>query len=67
VAVTYLHPKRAVTSPVSARWHRMQEQLLFGVSKPWLAVGVAGSDDKSVLKAFKTLAAKMDEWLKGQQ
>jgi exosortase len=67
VAVTYLHPKRAVTSPVSARWHRMQEQLLFGVSKPWLAVGVAGSDDKSVLKAFRTLAAKMDEWLKGQQ
>jgi len=44
----------------------MQEQLLFGVSKPWLAVGVAGNDEKAVIKAFKDIAAEMDTWLSKQ-
>ncbi len=66
VAVTYLHPKRAVTSPVTARWHRMKEQLIWGVSKPWLAIGVAGVDRKEVINFAKSIAAEMDKWLSSQ-
>ncbi len=63
VAVTYLHPMRATTSPVEARWHRMREQLLWGVSRPWLAIGVSGSEPKTLLEAIRLLAAEMDPWL----
>lgn len=66
VAVTYLHPKRAATSPVTARWYRMGEQMIWGVSRPWLAIGVGGLDRELVFAFIKSIAAEMDKWLASQ-
>ncbi len=63
VAVTYLHPQKSVTSPVSARWERMKEQLLWGKSKPWLAIGVASAEAKTAVEALRLLGAVIDAWL----
>lgn len=66
VAITYLHPRKITTSPTSARWYRMQEQLLRGVSRPWLAIGVAGNNAQTTLEVFRALAVEMDRWLRGK-
>jgi len=66
LAVTYLHPEKAATSPVAARWHRMQEQLIRGISRPWLALGIVSADREIALNTLRTLAALMDEWLQQQ-
>lgn len=67
VAVTYLHPKRAVTSPVTARWYLIREQLLKGVSQTWLAIGVSGNEIQAVKEAFAILLEMMDAWLQSSR
>jgi exosortase len=63
VAVTYLHPDQAVTSPVSARLRRIWEQLRYGMPQPWVTVGVAAPDEKSALTLERLLVAEVEEWL----
>lgn len=63
VAVTYLHPTKTATSPVSARLKRMWEQLLYGAPRPWVTVGVAAGDEPTALALGRALVAYTDTWL----
>ncbi len=63
VVVTYLHPKKSVTSPVAARWHRMQEQLLWGISQPWVAIGVAAAEPQIAIDTLRQISTGVDAWL----
>jgi len=63
VAVTYLHPERAATSPVSARLGRVLEQLRYGTPRPWVTVGIAATDEPSALALERTLVGEVEHWL----
>lgn len=63
VAVTYLHPERAATSPLSARFKRVFEQLRYGMPRPWVTVGIAAPDEQSALRLERLLVTEVDRWL----
>jgi hypothetical protein len=63
IAVTYLHPERATPSLVGARLQRMWEQLLYGVPRPWVAVGIAAPDERTALMLGRDLVAFVEQWL----
>lgn len=63
IVVTYLHPERATPSLVGARLQRIWEQLLYGVPRPWVAVGIAAPDERTALTLGRDLVAFVEQWL----